>query len=88
MLKEINEAPRAERRVWALFFLEKKCPKTNLESKGVFKVGYSLVVVNDIKCTVIAHQRGSTFTLFRNQGYRLSIQISLYEYMISLLSYK
>ena len=82
------EAPRAETGVWILFFPEKKCPKTNLESQGVLCGGYTLVVKNDVKSTVIAHQARSTFTLVPNQGYRLNVQISLYDYMISLLSYK
>ena len=84
----VHEAPRAETGDWALFFLEKKCSKTNLERQGVLCEGYSLVVQNDVKSTKSAHQARSTFTLVPNQGYRPSIQISPYEYMISLLSYK
>ena len=67
---------------------QEKCPKTNLESRGVLCEAYRLVVLCTVNCTEMAYQKGPTFLSIPEQGYRPYIQMSVYEYMNTLINYK
>ena len=56
---------------------QEKCPKTNLESRGVLCEGYRPVVLCTVNCTEMAYQKGPTFLSIPKQGYRPYIQMSV-----------
>ena len=78
------EAPRAKRVEWALSL---KCLKTNLESQGALCISYRFILLCTVYCTEMAHKSGPTFLCIPKQGYRPSINMSKYAYMIYLKSY-